>query len=987
MASPPLKVSVRGAQWTALSAFSERVLAEAHHVSAHPELLFPLLYNHLRWLDSDLIRARCEEQRAGQRDWLELVQDPRPVLEQRRLFGGHTSDVEAVAVSPDGTVIVSGSRDGSIGVWDRKTGGLRNMLREHSGQVNAIVVTVSGAVVSASDDGTLKVWDAVAGRVVRTLAGHRSQVNAVAVTADRRWIVSGSSDSTICVWDFDTGRMVRSATAHTEGVLGIAITHDGSLIASGGRDRDIKIWNLPDCRLNRTFGACDESVQALAFTSDDATLVSAGHDATVRIWDWRRGRLLRSTVSGWEHGHTESLTSVAITPDDSGVVSGGYDGRVIAADLATGLTTRMLSLPEEDTFVKSVAITPDGRNIIAGSSDRKVHVWGPRSYRILRSLGGHSQSIDALLATNDGAWLISGSSDGVNIWDYRSGCLTRTIGEYQIMVDSMAVSADGDRLYVAADSAPHEDSPIQVWDLRTRRIVRHLKGHRSGVNDLAVTPDGRHLVSASWDGTVKVWDTRTGGLVRSLSGHKNGVKCVAVTPNGKRILSGSADGTICSWAFESGKRLKTIDAHEQGVEAMTFTPDGKLLISTGWEETTMTLWTARDLRMISRVEAHGERLTSIAVAPDGSRVVTGSWDGTARVWALPGVQLERSFDDDSQGVTAVAVAADDARSICSGGASGGIWSHPLADLSVRRAMEGHLSVVRALAFSPNGRLLVSTSGDGRIKVWDATTGLERRSLDVDSDQSNAAVVDDGGRRAVIASGSRIYVWDLASGRRKREVGWHDNTVTSLALAGGRLASCSLDTMVRVIDLATGSIGWEFDPRAGELESVALTPDGGQVIVGCGGRAMIKVWDLATGRMRCRMLGHEQPVACVAVTPDGQRVVSGSWDETVRIWDLRPGRRHRLLQTLRGHVDGVNAVAVTGREHVMSVGDDGTLRTWEPGSGSSRTLFAGEARLTALAVSRDSRRLACGDSSGHVLIFGWAGSAGHRRGGRRRNAST
>jgi WD40 repeat protein len=346
-----------------------------------------------------------------------------------------------------------------------------------------------------------------------------------------------------------------------------------------------------------------------------------------------------------------------------------------------------------------------------------------------------------------------------------------------------------------------------------------------------------------------------------------------------------------------------------------------------------------------------------------------------RVWALPDVDLERSFDDDSDGVTAVVVAAD-AGSVCSGGASGGVWSHPLSDLSVRRAVEGHLSDVRALAFSPDGRRLVSTSGDGRIKVWDVAAGLELRSLDVESDQSNAAVVHDDGRLTVVASGSRMYVWDLASGRRERVVGWHDNTVTSLALVGDRLASCSLDTRVRVVDLATGDIGWAFDAHAGELHSVALTPDGGQVIVGGVGLPVIKVWDLATGRLRCRMLGHEQPVECVAVTPDGERVVSGSWDGTVRIWDLRPNSKRRLLRTLRGHRGGVNAVAVSSRGRLMSLADDGTLRVWQLESGSSRTLFASEAQLTTLAVSRDSRHVACGDSSGHVWLFDWVGSEDH-----------
>jgi WD40 repeat protein len=427
-----------------LSAFEERLRLEASRIAQAPEWFFPALYNHLRWLDAPdggPLHRLCETAAFHRTNYLRSRLDPRPEPPLwLRSLEGHTHWVLAVAVSPDGRTIVSGSDDRTVKVWEAESGRLLRSLEGHTGGVNAVAVSPDGrTIVSGSDDRTVKVWEAESGRLLRSLEGHTDLVRAVAVSPDGRTIVSGSDDRTVKVWEAESGRLLRSLEGHTDWVLAVAVSPDGRTIVSGSRDRTVKVWEAESGRLLRSLEGHTGGVNAVAVSPDGRTIVSGSHDRTVKVWEAESGRLLRSL-----EGHTGGVNAVAVSPDGRTIVSGSHDRTVKVWEAESGRLLR--SLEGHTGSVRAVAVSPDGRTIVSGSWDNTVKVWEAESGRLLRSLEGHTGGVNAVAVSPDGRTIVSGSWDHtIRAWNLESG-ESRVLFWSDAAIFSLALSGDGQLL-------------------------------------------------------------------------------------------------------------------------------------------------------------------------------------------------------------------------------------------------------------------------------------------------------------------------------------------------------------------------------------------------------------------------------------------------------------------------------------------------------------------------------------------------------------
>ncbi|GAX43656.1 serine/threonine protein kinase with WD-40 repeats [Tolypothrix sp. NIES-4075] len=282
---------------------------------------------------------------------------------------GHSDLVRAVAISPDGETLASGSNDNSIKLWNLATGQIIRTLQWHSDWVCSLAISPDGiTLASGSADNNIKLWNLATGWEMSNLDKHSNSVRSVAISPDGVILASGSGDNTIKLWNLATGQQIRTLEGHSYPVNSVAISPDSNIVASGSVDRTIKLWNLATGQQIRTFRGHSAWVYSVALSPDGVTLASACVDNTIKLWRITTGQEIRTLK-----GHSDSVRCVALSRDGATLASGSDDNSIKLWNLATGQEIR--TLHGHSSLVYSVAFSPDGMTLASGSADNTIKIW------------------------------------------------------------------------------------------------------------------------------------------------------------------------------------------------------------------------------------------------------------------------------------------------------------------------------------------------------------------------------------------------------------------------------------------------------------------------------------------------------------------------------------------------------------------------------------------------------------------------------------
>ncbi|MBK8968435.1 MAG: caspase family protein [Saprospiraceae bacterium] len=575
----------------------------------------------------------------------------------------------------------------------------------HIESIYAVAFSPDGRwILTGSGDNTAKLWDQ-SGQEIVTFNGHEGSVVAVAFSPDGQLVLTGSNDQSVRLWDL-AGNQLQTFDGNMDAVLSIAFSPDGQQIATGGLDGNIRLFDRNGGILLDKFSGTN-AIRTVRFAPDGDHVLISGADGTVQLWN------LAGENQHAFNGHTGTVFAAVFSPDGKQIITGGDDGTI---RLWNNKGKQKQQFTAHELPVMSLAFSPDGKQIISGSKDQTARLWDLEGREKAR-FAGHSDFVSAVAFSPDGNTVLTGSADRTaKLWDL-NGQEQRTLKGYSYNVHTVCFSPDGKQILTGS-----ADGITRLWDLKVP-TMQAMPGHTGAVHAVAFSPDGTQILSGSADSTARLWDLK-GHAIQTFSGHTMQVRTVAFSPDGKQVLTGSYDGTARLWDA-SGAVVRTFKPNQQ-IESVAFSPDGLQVLTShrsGPPHARLQTADGREVATFSHPERYVRAVRAV-FSPDGKTILTGSEDRTARLWDASGQAIRTFADRDMWHVNAVAFSPDGKEFLTGSGVVNTGNVARLWDLSGRvlRTFEGHSKPVTAVAFSPDGQQVLTGSQDNTVKLWDKNTG-------------------------------------------------------------------------------------------------------------------------------------------------------------------------------------------------------------------------------------------------------------------------
>lgn len=630
-----------------------------------------------------------------------------------RVLAGHAWGLMQVALSPDGELAATASRDGTAKLWDLGTGALVRTL-EGTDPVLSIAYSADGKTIATSngtakaDGGFVKLWDAATGAVRHTLKLDSTASHA-AFSPDGKLLVTCTEKNGAALWNTESGAPVAALGDPASGAAEASFSADGArVVVRAGKEA--RVHAAPGGELIARLEGHDKPVLDAAFSRSGALVATASVDGTVRVWDARTGEeKARLAPDAPGYGKPQSFHSLAWGPEDRALAVGAKDGSVRLVDPSSAAVLH--TLHQHASQVESVAFSPDGRRILSASLDGKAIVWDAATGAVVEVLRGHKEGL---------------------------------LG---------AVFAGNERVITISD-----DRTARLWDVTDGPFVAMLDGHARSVDRLCASADGSILVSASADKTARVWDTRTFAALAVLPDHKGPVAALAVSPDGKTVVTGAMDTPTRVWDARTGAVRATLPGQDKGANAAAFSPDGALFAVASIDGPA-SLWDAASATEKRKLEGHERKIAQMVFSHDGRRLVTASWDGTARIWDVAGAAPPVVLKGPEGWVTAAVFSPDDRTVAIAAGEQARLFD--AATGALRHELSGHEQQVNAITYSPGGELLATASLDGTLRTWRSDTGAPVKTFTGHAEAVMDLAFSADGERLFSAGDTTVRVWDVA----------------------------------------------------------------------------------------------------------------------------------------------------------------------------------------------------------------------------------
>ncbi len=641
---------------------------------------------------------------------------------------------------------------------------------------------------------------------------HRGRIRAAQFSPDGTVFATAGVDGTVRTWDALTGVATGVVLQHGTPVHDLRFSPDGRWIATAGEDNAARVWNAASGELRFAPLRHEQFVNSVRFSPRGGMLATTSDDHTARIWDAASGRPI-----GRAFQHDGPVNDAVFGPQEDLLATASDDHTAQVWDVRTGLAVGLRLTHAND--VRSVRFSPDGRLVATASKDGAARVWETLTGKPITPPLHHS----------------------IPLW-------------------TAEFSPDGQRLLAAGGNGDNGGT-ARVWDLSG---VPHTPPMRHGntIRSAIFSPNGQWIATASHDRSLSLWNASTGTRVGSPFRCSHQMKWVSFSPDGKHLLLAGEDESWRLWDVAGALNITSPLREELPFSLARFSPDGRCILGVTTNQIAV-LCDAVSKRVQLTLGEHPDKVVWLAFNRDGRRLLTITRDGDMRVWntlngsiVCPPIQLgpirkdfaEAEFSPDGQTIASVSNSNTDY--------AVKIWDP--GDGGKCRFEFKHAHPAKALAFSPDGSVLLTGSGMGvsgnigEARLWSTKTGA---------------------LHAILPHPSTVLLARWSAGGERFLTICHDS---SQGQTSARLWDASTR---KEIVIPSNKINF---PAA------AFSPNGRQVAIGADD-GEIRIWDSTTAQPLTKPFGHQRACWILQFSSDGRQLVSATaHDPSVRTWESSTG---------------------------------------------------------------------------------------------------